>query len=55
MRVRCIQRENENDILFELLDENEEPIAAISGFMRHLRARGCSPNTLAAYVGIPFH
>jgi integrase len=50
MRVRRIQRENENEILFELLDENEEPIAAISGFMRHLRARECSPNTLAAYV-----
>ncbi len=50
MRVHRIQRENENDTMFELLDENEEPIAAISGFMRHLRARGCSPNTLAAYV-----
>jgi integrase len=50
MRVRRIQREHENEILFELLDENEEPIAAISGFMRHLRARECSPNTLAAYV-----
>jgi len=50
MRVRRIQQGNENDILFELLDENEKPIAAISGFMRHLRARGCSPNTLAAYV-----
>jgi integrase len=50
MRVRRIQRENENDLLFELLDETEEPIAAISGFMRHLRARGCSPNTLASYV-----
>ncbi len=50
MRVRPIQRENENDILFELLDDNEEPIAAISGFMRHLHARGCSPNTLAAYI-----
>src|SRR5258708_16711194 len=50
MRVHRIQRENENDILFELLDDNEEPIAAISGFMRHLHARGCSPNTLAAYI-----
>ena len=35
MRVYRIQRENENDIVFELLDDNEEPIAAISSFMRH--------------------
>jgi len=39
-----------SDITFELLDDNEEPIAAISGFMRHLSARGCSPNTLVAYI-----
>src|SRR5579884_212682 len=50
MQVHRIQRENENDITFELLDDNEEPIAAISGFMRHLSARGCSPNTLVAYA-----
>src|SRR6266568_3528044 len=50
MRVRRIQLENEHDITFELLDDDEQPIPLVSGFMRHLRARGCSPNTLSAYV-----
>src|SRR6266496_3031680 len=52
MRVHRIQGslENANDISFELLDENNEPISAISGFMQHLRARRCSPHTLSAYV-----
>jgi integrase len=50
MRVHRIQRENENDVIFELLDDNEEPVPAVSGFIRYLRARECSPNTLAAYA-----
>jgi site-specific recombinase XerD len=51
MRVHRVQlsHEHAHDISFELLDDNQEPIPAISGFMRHLRARGNSPNTLAAY------
>jgi site-specific recombinase XerD len=32
------------------LDDDDQPIPLVSGFMRHLRARGCSPNTLSAYV-----
>src|SRR5712692_61866 len=50
MRVHRIQLSHENDISFELLDENDQPIPVVSGFMRHLRARGYSPNTLSAYV-----
>src|SRR5437764_6450300 len=49
MRVQRVQLNNEQDISFELLDENNFPIPVVSGFMRHLRARGCSPNTLSAY------
>src|SRR5216683_3338838 len=50
MRVHRIQLSHENDLTFELLDDTGQPIEAVSGFMRHLRARGCSPNTLSAYV-----
>ena len=50
MHVRRIELGSKNDITFELLDENDHPISAVSGFMRHLRARGCSPNTLSAYA-----
>lgn len=50
MRVHRIQLSNENDISFELLDDHQQPIPVVSGFMRHLRARGCSPNTLSAYA-----
>ncbi len=50
MRVHRIQLSHENDISFELLDENDQPIPVVSGFMRQLRARGYSPNTLSAYV-----
>jgi len=50
MHVRRIQLSSPNDITFELLDEHDQAIPVISGFLRYLRARGCSPNTLSAYV-----
>jgi integrase len=50
MRVRRMQLDNEHDISFELLDDDDQSIPIVSSFMRHLRARGCSPNTLSAYV-----
>jgi hypothetical protein len=50
MRIRRIQLSSPNDITLELLDENDQPIPVVSGFMSHLRARGCSPNTLSAYA-----
>jgi integrase/recombinase XerD len=50
MRVQRIQLSSRQDLSFELLDDDDQPIAAVSGFLRHLRARGCSPNTLSAYA-----
>ncbi len=50
MRVRRIQLEHEHNLTFELLDDDDQPIPIVSGFMRHLCARGCSPNTLSAYA-----
>ena len=50
MRVRRFQLDNEHDFSFDLLDDDNQPISIVSGFMRHLRARGCSPNTLSAYA-----
>jgi integrase len=50
MRVQRLQQGSRQDISFELVDDEEQPIAAVSGFLQHLRARGCSPNTLSAYA-----
>ncbi|HEX6553590.1 MAG TPA: tyrosine-type recombinase/integrase [Ktedonobacteraceae bacterium] len=50
MRVQRIQLDNEHEISFELFDDENQPIPMVSGFMKHLRARGCSPNTLSAYA-----
>jgi integrase len=50
MRVQRLQLSSKQDVTFEVLDEHDQPIAAVAGFMRHLRARGCSPNTLSAYA-----
>lgn len=48
MRVQRVSQGG--NISFELLDEYGVSIPAVSGFMRHLNARGCSPNTLSAYA-----
>jgi hypothetical protein len=40
MRVHRIQLDAANDVSFELLDRDDQPIPVVSGFMRHLRARG---------------
>src|SRR5438128_5913201 len=50
MRIQRIQQGNLNQIAFELLDDDGQAIPVVAGFMRHLRARGCSPNTLSAYA-----
>ena len=51
--VRCV-RVRSGDAVggvgVELVDESGAPIAVVSTFLRHLAARGCSPNTLAAYA-----
>lgn len=48
MRVRKVH--DEGGIRFELLDDGDRPVPEAEGFLRHLRARGCSPNTLSAYA-----
>jgi integrase len=50
MRVKRVQANHPQEVSFELLDDMDRPIAVVSGFMQHLRARGYSPNTLAAYI-----
>ncbi|WP_432104434.1 tyrosine-type recombinase/integrase [Streptomyces sp. bgisy091] len=36
--------------MVELLDENEDPVEVVAGFLRFLKARDCSPNTLVSYA-----
>src|SRR5256886_15679017 len=50
MRVHRVQTSSNQDVTFELLGDDDRPVAVVSGFMRHLRARGYSPNTLSAYA-----
>jgi integrase len=50
MRVHRIQCEGDKTVSFELLDDTDQPLEIVSGFMRHLRARDYSPNTLSAYA-----
>lgn len=35
---------------YELLDDGDRPIPEAEGFLRHLKARNCSPNTVSAYA-----
>jgi integrase len=35
---------------FELQDDSGAEISVVGGFLRHLRARDCSPNTVSAYA-----
>lgn len=50
MHVQRVHLDVSNQSFFELLDESGQPIPIVSGFLRHLRARGYSPNTLSAYA-----
>jgi integrase len=50
MRVHHIRKDHDHDETFELLDDDGQAIPVVAGFLRHLRARGCSPNTLSAYA-----
>jgi integrase len=49
VRVRQ-QRGEEGSHRVDLLDEDGEPVEVVSGFLRFLAARGCSPNTLVSYA-----
>lgn len=50
MRVHRVQIGSSNDLPVELVDDNDQPIVVVSGFLRYLRTRGYSPNTLCAYA-----
>ena len=50
MQVHHLSLKESNELFFELLDDSGQPIPIVSGFLRHLRARGYSPNTLSAYA-----
>ncbi len=44
------QGQGQGQVSFELLDDSGQPLPEVSWFMHFLSARGCSPNTLAAYA-----
>jgi hypothetical protein len=48
MRVR--EGQENGSLRVELLGENGEPVEVVSGFLRFLAARDCSPNTLVSYA-----
>ncbi|SRR6266852_4665087 len=50
MRVQRVRYRPDHDGTFELLDDADQPILVVSRFLRHLHARGSSPNTLSAYA-----
>ena len=50
MKVQRSKPGDDHPIPYTVVDDHDQPIEAISGFMRHLCARDCSPNTLAAYA-----
>jgi integrase len=50
MKVQRIKGGDHGDVSYRLLDAANQPIEAVSDFMRHLQARGFSPNTQAAYA-----
>lgn len=50
MRVHRVQENKDYGAAIELLDDDNQPIPAVTSFLRYLSARGCSPNTLSAYA-----
>ena len=48
MRVQKVR--DDSWLRFLLLDGEGLEVTAVSDFLRHLRARGSSPNTLSAYA-----
>jgi hypothetical protein len=49
MRIQR-QRHADGSLSVTLLEDDGDPIAVVYGFLRHLAARDCSPNTLVAYA-----
>src|SRR6266498_2452967 len=50
MRVTRVRTAGTNSSSLELLDDAGQPVPVVAGFLRHLAARGYSPNTLSAYA-----
>lgn len=50
MRVRRAGGIPGDGVFFELLNDAGEPVPQVTEFLRHLAARGYSPNTLSAYA-----
>jgi integrase len=50
MRVQHCSSTSQEGLPVVLLDDTDQPIALVSGFLRHLAARDYSPNTLVAYA-----
>jgi hypothetical protein len=50
MKVQRVTASSPGEVLYTIVDDDDQPIEVISRFMRHLHARDCSPNTLAAYA-----
>lgn len=50
MRVRRVGTPGDAAVRYELCDDDDRPIALVNDFLAFLGARGCSPNTLAAYA-----
>ena len=48
--MRVVKQRRGGEIYVELLDDDGTAIPTVSPFLRHLLARGCSPNTLLAYA-----
>ncbi len=49
MRVRE-ERQDDGSRHVDLVDDDGRPVEVVSGFLRFLAARGCSPNTLVSYA-----
>ncbi len=50
MKVQRIKGGDHGDVSYQLVDGADQPIEAVSDFLRYLQARGFSPNTQAAYA-----
>jgi site-specific recombinase XerD len=48
--MRVVKQLRDGEIHVELHDDTGTAIPTVSPFLRHLRARGCSPNTFLAYA-----
>src|SRR5712692_2899570 len=50
MKVQRVTAGSPGEVVYTIVDDDDHPIEVIYRFMRHIHARDCSPNTLAAYA-----